>query len=247
MAKENFECEKLLPYGNNEENKQRQIARMFDAISERYDLFNRLMSLGIDRSWRRKALKKLCNCKAETILDVATGTGDFAIEAYKMLNPKKLIGVDISEGMLKVGREKVQKLGLPIIFEQQNGEHLNLKNETFDVLTIAFGIRNFEQLSTGLREMNRVLKSGGKLAVLELSEPERFPAKQAYHFYSRVLIPALGRFFSKDKQAYSYLPQSIKAFPKKEEMKEVLLNCGFSQVEVKTFTFGTCSFYLATK
>ncbi|MDR1699403.1 MAG: bifunctional demethylmenaquinone methyltransferase/2-methoxy-6-polyprenyl-1,4-benzoquinol methylase UbiE [Prevotellaceae bacterium] len=247
MAKENFDCENVLPYGNNDENKQRQIARMFDAISGRYDLFNRLMSLGIDRSWRRKALKALASVKTGALLDVATGTGDFAIEAYKILRPQKIIGVDISEGMLKVGREKVQKLGLPITFEQQDGERLGFANETFDAVTIAFGIRNFEQLSAGLREMNRVLKRGGKLAILELSEPEHFPAKQGYVFYSRVLIPALGRFFSKDKQAYSYLPQSIKAFPQKEEMTKLLLACGFSRVEVKTFTFGTCSFYLATK
>ncbi len=247
MTKKNFDCENVLPYGNNEENKRRQIARMFDAISERYDLFNRLMSLGIDRSWRKKALETLTSAKTEALLDVATGTGDFAIEAYKTLRPKQLTGVDISEGMLKVGREKAQRLGLPITFEQQDGEHLNFKDESFDVVTIAFGIRNFEQLAVGLREMNRVLKQGGKLAILELSEPEHFPAKQGYYFYSRVIIPALGRFFSKDKQAYSYLPQSIKAFPKKEEMTQLLLACGFSEVKVKTFTFGTCSFYLATK
>ena len=260
-----FECENVLPYGNSEENKQRQVARMFDAISGRYDLFNRLMSFGIDRRWRRKALKDLkfqisdfrfsasTNLKSEilesetVLLDVATGTGDFAIEAYKTLKPQKIIGVDISEGMLKIGREKIQKLNLPIIFEQQDGEHLNFENETFDIVTIAFGIRNFEQLAAGLREMNRVLKPGGKLAILELSEPGKFPARQGYLFYSRVLIPALGRFFSKDKQAYAYLPESIKSFPKKEEMTELLKNCGFSCVEMKTFTFGACSFYLATK
>jgi demethylmenaquinone methyltransferase/2-methoxy-6-polyprenyl-1,4-benzoquinol methylase len=155
--------------------------------------------------------------------------------------------VDISEGMLQVGREKAEKLALPITFEVQDGSNLSFEDDTFDVVTIAFGIRNFEQLAAGLQEMNRVLKPGGQLAILELSEPEHFPAKQGYFFYSRVLIPALGRLFSKDGRAYSYLPQSIKAFPKKEAMKQLLLDSNFSKVEVKTFTMGTCSFYLATK
>lgn len=241
-------CEKVVPY-NEEEQKNLQIKRMFNAIATKYDSFNRTMSFGLDIIWRKKAIKSLLSHKPQWILDVATGTGDFAINSYNILHPKKITGIDISVEMMKVGTQKIEKLGLTneIEFIEQNCENLIFDDNTFDAATVAFGIRNFENLNKGLTEMNRVIKPNGQLVILELAEPDKFPIKQLYNFYTYSIIPILGRLFSKDKQAYVYLPKSITAFPKGEKMIELLKSCGFKTVEHRSFTMGVCHFYKATK
>lgn len=241
-------CEKVLPY-NEEEKKHLQIKRMFDAIAGKYDGFNRTMSFGLDKIWRKKAIQSLIAENPELMLDVATGTGDFAINSFKILQPKKIIGIDISVGMMEIGAQKVAKLGLQdkISFSEQDSENLDFKDNTFDAVTVSFGVRNFEHLAKSLTEINRVIKPNGSLVILELSEPSKFPIKQLYNFHSYVLIPILGKLFSKDKAAYAYLPKSITAFPKGEEMSKLLKSCGFKTVELRTFTMGVCYFYKARK
>lgn len=241
-------CEKVMPY-NAEEKKNQQVKRMFDAIAGKYDGFNRTMSFGIDIIWRKKAIKSLIQDKPQLILDVATGTGDFAIHSYKILHPEKIIGADISVGMMQVAAQKVEKLGLKgkIEFTEQDSENLQFEDNSFDAVTVSFGVRNFEHLAKGLSEMNRVIKPNGHLVILELSEPDRFPIKQLYNFYTYSIIPILGRLFSKDREAYLYLPKSITAFPKGEKMIELLKSCGFKTVEHRSFTMGVCHFYKATK
>lgn len=241
-------CERVMPY-NAEEKKNQQVKRMFDAIASKYDGFNRTMSFGIDIIWRKKAIKSLIQDKPQLILDVATGTGDFAIHSYKILHPEKIIGADISVGMMEVAAQKVEKLGLKgkIEFTEQDSENLQFEDNAFDAVTVSFGVRNFEHLAKGLSEINRVIKPNGHLVILELSEPDRFPIKQLYNFYTYSIIPILGRLFSKDREAYLYLPKSITAFPKGEKMIELLKSCGFKTVEHRSFTMGVCHFYKATK
>ncbi len=244
-----YKCEKVLPYNTSTKGKKEQVEQMFDTIAGKYDPMNRLMSLGNDRTWRKKAILSLKELNPESILDIATGTGDFAITAHYLLSPGKIVGIDISEGMLKIGREKIEKLNLTDRITLQVGDstQLDFDAQTFDVVTVAFGVRNFESLSKGLNEIYRVLKPGGVAVILELSEPENLFFKSGYKLYTKLIIPVLARFISKDARAYSYLPQSIEAFPQGKEMKALLCECGFSQVEVKTFTFGSCSFYRALK
>jgi demethylmenaquinone methyltransferase/2-methoxy-6-polyprenyl-1,4-benzoquinol methylase len=222
---------------------------MFDAIAEKYDPMNRLMSLGNDRSWRKKAILSLKESNPKKILDVATGTGDFAIAAYNLLSPEKITGIDISEGMLRIGQQKIEKLGLTdrITFQAGDSTRLDFEAQSFDAVTVAFGVRNFESLSKGLCEICRVLKTGGVAVILELSQPENAFWKFGYKLDTKLAIPVLARFISKDVRAYNYLPQSIEAFPQGKKMKELLLECGFSKVEVRTFTLGSCSFYRAVK
>ena len=243
-----YKCEKILPY-DSPKGKKEQVEQMFDAIAEKYDPMNRLMSLGNDRSWRKKAILSLKESKPKKILDVATGTGDFAIAAYNLLSPEKITGIDISEGMLRIGRQKIEKLRLAdhITFQAGDSTGLDFETQSFDAVTVAFGVRNFESLSKGLCEICRVLKPGGVAVILELSQPENGFLKFGYRLYTKLVIPVLARFISKNVRAYNYLPQSIEAFPQGKKMKELLLGCGFSQVEVRTFTFGTCSFYRAVK
>ena len=238
----------IKPY-NEEGKKTEQVERMFDNIAHAYDKLNHTLSLGIDRSWRRKAIAWLRPFHPRRMMDVATGTGDFAILACRKLQPAELIGTDISEGMMNVGREKVKQLGLDkqISFAKEDCTALSFPDNRFDAITVAFGIRNFEHLDLGLKEMYRVLVPGGHLVILELSEPEHFPMKQGYAVYSKVVIPALGRLLSKDRSAYTYLPESIKAFPQGEIMQEIIRKAGFSQVEFKRLTMGTCTLYFATK
>lgn len=240
--------ESIKPY-NKEEGKAVQVEKMFDSIAPAYDNLNHLLSLGIDKSWRRKAINLLKPFQPQCMMDVATGTGDFAIQACRVLQPKELIGTDISEGMMNVGREKVkrEKLDRQISFTKEDCTALSFSDNRFDAVTVAFGIRNFENLDKGLKEMYRVLKPGGHLVILELSEPEWFPMKQLYALYSKVVIPTLGRLFSKDSNAYTYLPQSIKAFPQGEVMQEILYKAGFNQVKFKRLTLGTCTLYFAVK
>ena len=239
--------EKVKPYGQ-EGKKVEQVERMFDHIAPAYDRLNRLMSLGIDRSWRRTALKWLRPYRPALVLDVATGTGDFAIQACRMLPSASLTGVDLSEGMMQVGRRKVEQAGLAarIDFQREDCEALTFSDASFDAVTVAFGIRNFEHLDRGLREMCRVLRPGGHLVILELSTPDRPPMKQLYRIYSR-LIPLMGRLVSHDRSAYTYLPQSIRAFPQGEVMSESIRRAGFSDVRFRRLTFGVCTLYMATK
>lgn len=222
---------------------------MFNDIAFRYDFLNRFMSLGIDIYWRKVALRRLKKLKPRYILDVATGTGDLAIMANKMLQPDKILGIDISEGMLSFGREKVAKAGLAdkITLELGDSETISAPDTTFDAITVAFGVRNFENLEKGLSEMWRVLKPGGKLVILEFSNPTIFPIKQLYNTYFRYITPLIGKFVSKSKAAYEYLPSSVKAFPQGEVMVNILKNTGFQDVTCKTLTFGICSVYSASR
>ena len=240
--------ESIKPY-NEEEKKSVQVERMFDNIAPAYDQLNHTLSWGIDKSWRKKAIDWLKPFNPQRMMDEATGTGDFAIQACRMLNPKELIGTDISEGMMNVGRQKVKEAGLEsrISFAKEDCTALSFPNNRFDAITVAFGVRNFEDLDKGLKEMHRVLSDNGKLVILELSEPEWFPMKQLYALYSKVVIPTLGKLLSKDRSAYTYLPQSIKAFPQGEVMREIILKAGFSEARFKRLTLGICTLYTATK
>ena len=244
----NYLQESIKPY-NEEEKKSIQVERMFDNIAPAYDQLNHTLSWGIDKSWRKKAINWLKPFQPQRMMDVATGTGDFAIQACRVLNPKELIGTDISEGMMNVGRQKVKDAGLEgrISFAKEDCTALTFPDKRFDAITVAFGVRNFEDLDKGLREMHRVLDTGGKLVILELSEPDWCPMKQLYALYSKVVIPTLGKLLSKDRSAYTYLPQSIKAFPQGEVMKGIILKAGFSEAQFKRLTLGICTLYTATK
>lgn len=244
----NYPQESIKPY-NEEEKKSVQVERMFDNIAPAYDQLNHTLSWGIDKSWRKRAINWLKPFQPQRMMDVATGTGDFAIQACRVLNPKELIGTDISEGMMNVGRQKVKDAGLEgrISFAKEDCTALTFPDKRFDSITVAFGVRNFEDLDKGLREMHRVLDTGGKLVILELSEPDWFPMKQLYALYSKVVIPTLGKLLSKDRSAYTYLPQSIKAFPQGEVMREIILKAGFSEARFQRLTLGICTLYTATK
>lgn len=221
---------------------------MFDNISTRYDLLNRLLSAGIDIRWRKKALKMVKNRKPEAVLDVATGTGDFAIEAYQTFKPEKLVGIDISNGMLDVGREKLQKRGLDHVdFIQADSANLPFVDNTFDVAMAAFGVRNFENLKNGLQGMVDKLKPGGEILVLEFSKPRRFPFKQLYFFYFKNVLPFIGKMISKDQRAYTYLPESVQAFPDGQDFLDVMKACGLKDNRQKQLTFGIASVYHGVK
>ncbi|EJW97709.1 ubiquinone/menaquinone biosynthesis methyltransferase UbiE [gut metagenome] len=244
----NYPQEEIKPY-NAEEKKSVQVEKMFDNIAPSYDRLNHALSWNIDKRWRRKAINWLKPFRPQRLMDVATGTGDFAIQAYRVLQPQELIGTDISEGMMNVGREKVKAAGLEgrISFAKEDCTALSFPDQRFDAITVAFGVRNFEDLDQGLREMHRVLDDHGHLVILELSEPEWFPMKQLYALYSKVVIPTLGKLLSKDRSAYTYLPQSIKAFPQGEVMTQILRKAGFREVRFERLTLGICTLYLATK
>lgn len=237
-----------MPYGQ-EGKKSEQVEKMFDQIAPTYDQLNHTLSLGIDRSWRRKAIDTLRPYQPQQMMDVATGTGDFAILACRELHPQSLVGTDISEGMMKIGKEKVRQAGLAdrISFAREDCTRLSFADATFDAITVAFGIRNFEKLDLGLREMCRVLRPKGHLVILELSTPDRFPMKQLFSIYAKVVMPLIGKLISKDNQAYTYLPESIRAFPQGEVMQQVIHNAGFSEVYFRRLTFGICTLYVATK
>ncbi|MFD2598549.1 bifunctional demethylmenaquinone methyltransferase/2-methoxy-6-polyprenyl-1,4-benzoquinol methylase UbiE [Sphingobacterium corticis] len=230
-------------------NKKEQVADMFNNISGTYDMLNRFMTMGIDIIWRKKAIRSLRSIKPQRILDVATGTGDFAIESIKILNPEKIVGLDISEGMLSVAKEKIQKKGLSKQFEVMLGdsESLPFEDNSFDAVTVAFGVRNFEHLQKGLDEINRVIRPGGKAIVLELSNPTAFPIKQLFHFYFHKFTPAMGRLISKDHRAYSYLPESVAQFPSGKVFAGMMQQAGFSETKVRPQTFGFCTIYESTK
>lgn len=221
---------------------------MFDNIAHRYDLLNRILSLGIDITWRKKAVKYLSSIEPKTILDVATGTGDFAFEALS-LKPEKVTGYDISEGMMKYGREKAKQGGVSHIVEFVKGdsEQMPFADNSFDAITVGFGVRNFENLETGLKEMYRVLKPGGKVAILEISQPPNAIIRALYGLYFSRILPVIGRMFSKDVRAYTYLPESVKAFPEGLAFVKILGNIGFRNVQWKPLTFGACAFYMMEK
>ena len=242
-----YRQEAIKPYHEGE--KGQQVEAMFNNIAPTYDKLNHRLSWDIDKIWRKKAIRLLSPFHPQKILDIATGTGDFAILAAKTLNPQKLIGADISEGMMNVGREKVKMLGLQdiISFEKEDCLALSYPTESFDAVTAAFGIRNFANLEQGLTEMCRVLKKGGHLSIAELTTPVSFPMKQLFNIYSHSVLPFYGRVISKDKSAYSYLTKTIEAFPQGEQMMEILKKAGFSETSFYRLTFGICTIYFATK
>ena len=238
----------IKPYQKKEGSKKDQVAQMFDNISHRYDFLNHFLSLGIDITWRKEAIALLKSHQPKTILDVATGTGDFAIEALS-LEPDQVIGVDISEGMLERGRVKLKKKGLENRIKLTSGdsEDLPFEDNNFDAVIVAFGVRNFENLGNGLMEIFRVLKSEGVLVVLEFSKPKSFPFKQLYNFYFRFILPNIGRAISKDHSAYSYLPESVRAFPDGNDFLKTLNETGFKETKCVPLTFGISSIYTGKK
>jgi demethylmenaquinone methyltransferase/2-methoxy-6-polyprenyl-1,4-benzoquinol methylase len=228
--------------------KKEQVEDMFDSIARHYDFLNRFLSMGIDKGWRRKAIQSIKPVQPKLILDVATGTGDLAIEALK-IHPDKVIGVDLSEQMLEVGRKKIaeKKLDQQIELRKGDSEHLRFEDNIFDAVTVAFGVRNFEHLQRGIDEMYRVMKPGGRIAVLEFSRPKSFPFKQVYHFYFNYVLPLWGRMISNSKNAYTYLPESVKYFPEGKNFTAYLERAGFTHTHVQPLTFGICSLYTAIK
>lgn len=248
-----YQQEKVLPF-NSTENKGKQVTRMFDNIAKTYDKINHFMSLGIDRYWRNKLISSLSqyaekqNGGAE-ILDIATGTGDLAILEAKKLQPKSVKGVDISEGMMAVGKEKVEKEGLSgiVSFGYEDATKMTFADDSFHIITTSFGIRNFENLDAALLEIRRVLKPGGVFGILELSEPVTFPMKQLFRIYSHTVLPLIGRMIANDKGSYDYLVHSIEAFPQGEVMTEIVKKAGFSSVTFKRLTFGICTLYIIEK
>ncbi len=243
-----YEQEKIKPYDSGG-GKGEQVEQMFDAIASRYDALNHWMSLDIDKWWRRKAIRQLAPFEPQRILDIATGTGDFAIQTALMLHPAQLIGADISEGMMEIGRQKVARRGLSSIisFAKEDCMSLSFPDDSFDAVTAAFGIRNFADLDRGLREMCRVLRQGGHLSIVELTHPVRFPMKQLFRFYSHTILPAYGKLISKDERAYRYLTATIEAFPQGDRMMGILQKAGFRETSFTRLTCGICTMYFATK
>ena len=245
-----YKSEKVIPY-KTDESKRVQVEHMFNGIASRYDSLNSWLSLGMDMGWRKKALSKLTGYRTDNLLDIATGTGDFAILANNILKPKpkQITGIDISDGMMDVGREKVKKAQLSdiISFEHQDCADMTFDNETFDAAIASFGVRNFADIDKSFQEIERVLNPGGVFMFLELTTPRYQPIKFFYNLYSNSFIPFITRLLSKDKRAYDYLPESIKVFPQGEEMMGILKKCGFSNVKSWSLTLGVCTIYLAEK
>lgn len=239
--------EKVTPY-SSKDSKKEQVAEMFNNIAANYDFLNHFLSMGIDILWRKKAIRLLKDRNPKVILDVATGTGDFAIEALS-LNPDRIVGVDISKDMVSVGQTKVKKKNVESIIELKYGdsEALEFEDNTFDAMTVAFGVRNYENLEKGLSEMRRVLKPKGQVAIIEFSKPQAFPIKQLYNFYFMNILPTLGRMVSKDARAYTYLPESVDAFPYGDKFTEIMKKVGYTNTKVIPLTFGIASIYLADK
>src|SRR5574344_1549112 len=228
--------EKIMPYGNKTP-KGKQVERMFDNIAHSYDLLNHWLSFGIDRRWRRKTIDVLKSLPHEHLLDVATGTGDFAMLACRRLSPRKIVATDLSEGMMDVGLNTVNKVGMGAVieFRKEDCMKLSFADNSFDAVTVAYGVRNFENLEEGLREMWRVLRIGGHVVILELCTPQHFPMKQLFGIYAHVLMPMLGRLLSKDRRAYKYLPATMEVFPQGEVMQKILSNCGYKNVRFHRF------------
>ena len=240
--------EQIKPY-DKDDDKGQQVEAMFDHIAPTYDKLNRRLSLNIDQGWRKKAIRQLLPHQPKSMLDIATGTGDFAILAAEMLHPQRIVGTDISEGMMDIGRKKVaeRQLDSIVTFKKEDCMNLSFPNNKFDAVTAAFGIRNFQDLDQGLREMYRVLAPGGHLSIVELTSPVRFPMKQLFKIYAHTLLPFYGRLVSKDKEAYRYLTATIEAFPQGELMVNILQKAGFRQASFQRLTCGICTMYFATK
>jgi len=241
--------ETITPYQDKQVAKKAQVADMFNNISKTYDFLNHFLSLGIDIIWRKKAINELKKDNPQLILDVATGTGDFAFEALSILKPKKIIGVDISQGMLDIAQQKITKRNAGDKFSVKLGdsEKLPFEANEFDAVTVAYGVRNFENLEVGLADIQRVLKPGGKAVVLEFSKPKVFPVKQLYNVYFTYITPGIGKLFSKDARAYSYLPESVAAFPDGEKFIELMHKAGFKNTKCRPLAFGICSIYTGVK
>ena len=247
MAK--FAHDEVVPYSESGLEKKKQVAQMFDSIAFKYDFLNRFLSFGIDIWWRKKAISQLRKLNPQNVLDVATGTGDVAIMTYRMLKPLQIKGIDISEGMLHLGNAKIDKLGLQQHIQLQSGdsETINYPANTFDAITVAFGVRNFQNLEKGVAEMYRVLKPGGKLVVLEFSKPKKPLFKAICNWYMNVFTPNVGKLFSKNKDAYQYLTNSVQAFPEREQFTGILQAAGYTQTYFKPLTLGICCIYCGSK
>ncbi len=241
--------DKVVPFTGSGESKKEQVARMFDQIAGRYDFMNRFLSAGIDVSWRRKMLKLLKPSNPQVMLDVATGTADVAIMAEEMLKPKKIVGIDISDGMLRLGREKLKTRHLEHVIELQNGdsEAIMFPDHTFDAVTVAFGVRNFEHLETGLSEILRVLKPGGTLSILEFSKPNLPGIEQLYNLYLGIVAPGIAKMVAKNKEAYAYLNDSVKAFPEGKAFTAIMAKTGYKEITCRRLSLGICSIYSGQK
>jgi demethylmenaquinone methyltransferase / 2-methoxy-6-polyprenyl-1,4-benzoquinol methylase len=239
----------IVPFKNSNVSKKEQVAGMFDKIAGRYDFMNRFLSAGTDKGWRRKALRELTALQPQYLLDVATGTADVAIMAHKMLKPAKIVGIDISEGMLEIGRKKLKNMGLDDVITLQKGdsETINFPDNTFDAVTVAFGVRNFERLHKGISELYRVLQPGGKVVILEFSRPKKTWFKRVYNLYMKIIAPGAGRWLAGNKDAYAYLNDSVQAFPERENFVDILDTTGFRDTGFKTLSFGICCIYSGTK
>jgi demethylmenaquinone methyltransferase/2-methoxy-6-polyprenyl-1,4-benzoquinol methylase len=241
-------AEQVKPYGDSSKSKKEEVAEMFNNISAKYDFLNHFLSLGIDKLWRKKAVKMLRSVNPTSILDIATGTGDFALESL-VLKPTQIVGLDISSGMLEHGRVKMKKKGVDHIITMQQGdsEDIPYEDNYFDGLTVGFGVRNFENLEKGLGEMLRVVRPGGKLIILEFSKPKKFPIKQLFAFYSKNIIPILGKSISKDSNAYTYLPESVAAFPEGKNFENILAKVGYKDISSTLVSGGIATIYAGTK
>jgi demethylmenaquinone methyltransferase/2-methoxy-6-polyprenyl-1,4-benzoquinol methylase len=243
-----MERKEVKPYGDVNKSKKEEVAEMFNNISKRYDFLNHFLSMGIDKLWRKRAVGKLRELKPQRLLDIATGTGDFALALLK-LSPKEVVGLDISEGMLSVGRNKMIKKNVAktVTMKLGDSENIPFEDNYFDGLTVGFGVRNFENLEKGLSEMLRVVRPGGKVVILEFSKPKKFPIKQFFGFYSKHLIPFFGKKISQDEKAYAYLPESVEAFPEGNDFVEILYNVGYKEVEAEMVSGGIATIYVGVK
>ena len=244
-----FDHDSIVPYKDSDLSKKNQVADMFDSIAPKYDFLNRFLSAGIDVIWRKKAIGYLKDLKPQKVLDVATGTADVALMTEKILHPSSIIGIDISDGMLEIGRQKIKAKALEPIIQLYNGDSADIKydDNSFDAVTVAFGVRNFQQLEKGLSEILRVLRPGGKLVVLEFSRPKKFLIKGFYNFYMKSISPNIAKIFSKNKTAYAYLDESIQKFPEGKNFTDILQNVGYKNIINKPLSLGICSIYCGTK
>ena len=246
-----MQVENITPYGDESGDKTRQVREMFDSIAPAYDFMNRAMTMGIDKLWRSRAVNLLRDCQHDDILDIATGTGDVAFDLHRRYPGARVTGVDLSEGMLRIAEKKLKNADESakklLSFEQGDSLDLRFADESFDLITVAYGVRNFQHLDRGYAEMSRVLRRGGTLCVIELSEPANALTKACYRLYSRHIIPALGKLVSGDSRAYSYLPESIAAAPQRDRMTALMTAAGLSDCRWKSLTFGAVTYYISTK
>lgn len=241
-------AKQVTPYNKTDESKKTQVEDMFDNIAHNYDFLNHLLSAGIDNLWRRKAIKHIAKYNPKIVMDMASGTGDFAVDTVNRIKLDQMVALDLSDKMLDVGRAKSKKKGITNIdWVKGDSEDLKFEDNTFDAMTAGFGVRNFGDLEKGLSEMKRVLKDGAPLVILEVSEPDKFPMKQVFGFYFKVIMPFIGKLFSKDDRAYSYLPESVENFPRGEKFVAILNKVGYKSVKYTPLTFGTCAMYVCEK